>query len=464
MTFATIPLTWRMTPGQTGSTAAPIHAVATQNLSRFNLDFQGLKVRQVTVDGRIAHWERRLDHELIITPRRGLPAGREFTVWVRYDGVPRTLFFDSDLAAGFIHTDDGAVIAGQPEVAANWFPVNDHPLDKASYTFIVTVPKGLEVVATGRLMDRWTRGPSTTWVWQANEPLAPYLATATIGQFRVRSYRTRAGTRMWDAVDPDLYGEPSDPKDPDSASLGHYVDHGLALQERMMKFLGRRFGSYPFSTGGGLADDDDELFFALETQTRSIYSKYFFIDAFNAEAVVVHEVAHQWFGDHVALARWQDIWLNEGPATYAEWLWSNRRGFGSEDEIFAFWYDVFPADDPFWQLQIGDPGPAALFDFAVYIRGGMTLHALRREIGNQRFFNLLRRWQSKRAGGHGTTPQFIRLAERIAGRQLDDFFQTWLFEPGRPALTGDLRDKPRPLTPATGAPVITTGELLRYRR
>jgi len=145
---------------------ATITARATQDLSRFNLDFHGLTVRSITVDGKSATWSRSGD-ELTVTPKRGIRDHSKFTTVVRYDGVP-----ESVEGAGFLHTDDGAVVVGQPHVASSWFPVNDHPLDKASYTFRITVPEGLETVANGRLRDTHTRDGLTTWLWEAREPMA----------------------------------------------------------------------------------------------------------------------------------------------------------------------------------------------------------------------------------------------------------------------------------------------------
>ena len=186
-----------------------------------------------------------------------------------------------------------------------------------------------------------------------------------------------------------------------------------ARQPEIIRFMAGVFGPYPFATSGGIIDDAAEIGFALETQTRPVYSRWFFGGPEGNDFVFVHELAHQWYGDSLAVARWQDIWLNEGFATYAEWLWSEEEGFGTAQEIFDFWADeAIPPDDPFWALTIGDPGPDRLFDFAVYVRGAMTLHALRLEIGDADFFDLLETWATSRAGGNVTTPEFIALAER----------------------------------------------------
>ena len=219
-------------------------------------------------------------------------------------------------------TDDGATVAGQPEVAASWFPANDHPQDKAAYTFVVAVPDGQEVVANGVLQSRRSHQGWTTFTWRAAEPMAPYLATIDIGRWDVRTWKTDSGLPVYDAVDPDLVADPV---------LGPAIDASLKRQGEIVDVLADHFGPYPFHTVGAIVDDQDDLYFALETQTRPVYSRYFWPDG--GDFVVAHELAHQWFGDDVALARWQDIWLNEGFATYAEWLWAEHEGLATPAEM-----------------------------------------------------------------------------------------------------------------------------------
>jgi aminopeptidase N len=147
----------------------------------------------------------------------------------------------------------------------------------------------------------------------------------------------------------------------------------------------------------------------------------------------VHELAHQWFGDYLTVARWRDIWLNEGFATYAEWLWSEYDGRETAQEIFDFYANNIPADDPFWTNIIGHPeSEDLLFDISVYYRGAMTLHALRNAVGDEPFFRLLRVWVREQGGGHVTIEEFIATAERVTQMQLDDLFETWLFTPSKP--------------------------------
>ena len=140
----------------------------------------------------------------------------------------------------------------------------------------------------------------------------------------------------------------------------------------------------------------------------------------------MHELTHQWFGDSLAVARLAHIWLNEGFATYAEWLWSEHEGLGTAQENFDFWYEVVRGRRPVLDVLIGDPGPDLLFDFAVYIRGGMTLHQLRLAVGDDAFFEIMQPWAAH-AGGNVTTSEFIALAETISGQDLGALFETWLF-------------------------------------
>ena len=192
-------------------------------------------------------------------------------------------------------------------------------------------------------------------------------------------------------------------------STGELADRALERQPDAIAFLSDLFGPYPFVAAGGIVDDKRDLGFALETQTRPVYARDFFENRSGPpnSSVIVHELAHQWAGDYLAVAAWQHIWLNEGFASYTEWLWSEREGEATAQEIFDAVTSI-PADDPFWSLTIGDPGPDQLFESPVYDRGAATLHALRLQIGDDDFFRLLRRWVRRHAGGNVTTAQFTR--------------------------------------------------------
>ncbi|MFG1609194.1 M1 family aminopeptidase [Actinoplanes sp. NPDC049265] len=613
--------------------AATIEARATEHLSAFNLDLRGMTVRSVMVNDRAATWTR-AGGELTVTPREALRAGHWFTIRVVYDGVPGTIDDPGIGTNGAFPTDDGVLIAGQPHGAALWYPVNDHPADKAAYTFRVGVPEGLTAVANGEPVGRSTRDGWTTWQWDAAEPMASYLSTLAVGKFDLKSYRAK-GLNYLDAVDPvlarreaprsgermaisrpgnsaykrltrtidvpaggatagfwvdrstekdfdfffveahtvgaddwttlpdvnghtssdvgfacqfrdlraehpvlDHYltpsgdtcipsgatgtwsaasgrsggyehwtadlsryagkqveisltsatdrrgslrgvvvddvtvstgvgstsfeadGDPLDgwvaapapagsPVNPNTWIAGTVADlppteaqdvaAAFARQPAIIRFLSGTFGPYPFSMAGGLVDAADTEF-ALETQTRPFYPSIIFTSAEDfgpqGSSIVAHELAHQWTGDSLTVARWQDIWLNEGFADYAMWLWDEHDGRATAQETFDQLYADLPADSDFWTLRLTGPGPEHLFDGPVYDRSAMTLHALRRTVGDKAFFRLVRVWTTTRAGGNVTTPQFEALAEKVSGRQLDDFFTTWLDTPAKPAEAG----------------------------
>nr|WP_225833809.1 M1 family metallopeptidase [Streptomyces sp. NK08204] len=389
---------------------AVLTARATQRLSRFDLDLLGLTVTGVSVD-RAAAGHRRSGQELIITPRHTLRSGQEFRVTVTYHGTPRPVTDPDGSADGWIPTDDGAFVAGEPQGAMTWFPANSHPKDKSSYDFSITVPRGRTAVANGILLGQHTAHGHTTFRWRETRPMAAYLATATIGKFKVEKYTTRDGTQVYNAVDPR------------EASAAAPV---LKKLPSVLAWESKLFGPYPYRAAGSIVDHAPDVGYALETQTRPLY------DSAPGLSTLVHENAHQWFGDSVSLTSWKDIWLNEGFASYAEWLYSEQHGGASAQQTFDALY-ARPASDGLWAYPPGDPGSGAhIFGTPVYARGAMTLHELRRAVGDRTFFRILRAWAAQHRDGHATTAQFVRLAERESGQDLDELFQTWLYAQGKP--------------------------------
>ena len=633
---------------------ATITADATQNLSAFNFDFIGMRLRSLTVNGASAKTLRK-GQELTVKPAGGITNGSTFTVVARYDGVPEPTFEEGFGFLGFLPSEDGAIVQGEPHVAASWFPANDHPRDKASFTFHISVPAGLEAIANGVLTGQQTTGGWSTFDWNAVEPMSPYLAMMAIDDFEVRDYAAD-GISYWDAVDADLLvpiapsvspvageqflysqisepaykrltqtiavppggatlsfqinrdtepewdyffveartagaedwttladanghssqstgacpynywdfnpflehyvtpvlvdeGDPSDPEDDfygcepvgtsgswnaasgtsdgwetwsvaladagggarqvevslTYASDGFVQGRGVILDELVVstgqgstgfeedantldgwvapidgpegsepsfdtwvptdfvaavpgigagallsfdnqpEIIGWEssiFGAYPFSASGGIVHDG-QVGFALENQTRPNYSPFFWGPEGN-DYVVVHELAHQWFGDYLAVDTWSETWLNEGFATYAEWMWGERVGDFTPDDAWDFFASI-PADDEFWDFAIGDPGPDALFAGQVYDRGALTLHALRREVGDHKFFEILRQWVITQGGGTVSTREFIDLAESIYKKDLDPLFTAWL-SAGKPASIVDENPGPNRAT------------------
>jgi aminopeptidase N len=392
---------------------AVILATATTTLSGFSLDLRDLTVSAVSVNGRRATFQQ-AGGELLITPGSALRRGLPFVVAVTYGGTTGQPEDGTGAFYGWVSFPDGAFVANEPDGASTWYPVNDVPTDKATYSSTITVPNGTTAVANGDLVGRSSRNGRTTFRWFAKEALASYLSTASTGNYTLSTSRTATGVKIINAVDDDL-----------SAADRARAASVLALQPEMISFFERRFGPYPFSTFGAVVDDDTAPGYALENQTRPIYS------GVPDDVTVAHELSHQWFGDKVTPERWKDIWLNEGFATYAELLWDEYHSGSSLQDVIDF-VDAIPADNPFWSVTVADPGPDDLFAEATYYRGAAFLHALRGTIGDAAFWKVVRTWAGRSASQPARTSDLLALSERISGRQLDGLFDAWLYQPTKP--------------------------------
>ncbi len=395
-----------------------VEATATQDLSRFNLDLL-LEVSRVRVDGERARFRQRGAQELVVTPSQGVADGQSFEVAVDYSGVPSDAVGPGSVQT-WVTTPDGAVAVGEPEVAAWWFPSNDHPRDRALFDIAITVPTGVEAISNGTHTGTEPAGGGRrTWHWSPAEPMATYLAFMAVGQYAIEEGSDSGGR-------PYLY------------AFSTRLDSGVADRARrslrqtagITRFLETKFGPYPFDQVGGVVPGD--FGYALENQTRPLYSSSFFGGV--NPIVVAHEMAHQWYGDAVTVRNWRDIWLNEGFATYAEYLLTARGAAGTPtQETFLTNYRAHPPASSLWDLRIGDPGAHNEFANPVYERGGMTLQALRNKLGSHDFFALLRAWAA--AGGSRRIADFVDLAESYRGAPLDRFFRVWLYTGARPAPT-----------------------------
>ncbi|GAA0444649.1 M1 family metallopeptidase [Streptomyces olivaceiscleroticus] len=402
-------------PHGTLDATARLTSRARQRLASFSLDLHGLKVTRVQVDGERADFSRRGD-KLRVRPADPLAKGHTFRTTIAYEGRPSDFTDPDGSTEGWVRTTDGAFVVGEPAGSQTWFPGNHHPSDKATYDITVTVPEGYTAVANGELRSRKSAaGARTTFHWHSGQPMASYLATATIGKFRVRTGRTEQGLPLYVAVDPKEARKSAEP-------LGHLAD--------IVTWESKVFGRYPFSSVGAIVDHPPKsVDYALETQTKPIYS------GAPDELTVVHETAHQWFGDSVTPKTWQDIWLNEGFATYAEWLWAERHGGKSPQQQFDV-HHRRPADDPLWAFPPGRPGKAEnVMDTPAYERGAMVLQQLRNAVGDRTFFRILKEWPAEYRHGTAGTKDFIAFSERQAHKDLSGLFDTWLYGKGKPSRT-----------------------------
>jgi aminopeptidase N len=381
-----------------------------------------MNVSAVRVNDNPAEFTRD-GQELKITPNNRLRERSVFEVAVDFDGVPVTIVgspivFGSPY--GFLHTDDGTFVGSEPNAQSTWLPLSDHPSDKATWTFHVTVPDDRTVVSNGRLVGQDTSGGKTTFTWDEPNPMATYLATVDIGNWVIKNGVTPGGVPSTVAVDPTLLaGQPN------------AVDFFYDTTAEVTDLWSETFGPYPFDSTGAIADnatfDGRALGFSLETQTRPVYS------AVRSATTIAHELAHQWFGDSVSVKTWPNIWLNEGFASFAEYLWLEHRQTRTAHQSFVIDYSRLPTSS-FWQVVVADPQRDTMFASAVYRRGAMTLQALREKIGDDKFFQILRTWVADHRHGNGTTEQFEALSEQIAGVDLDHFFDVWIHSTGKPVL------------------------------
>jgi aminopeptidase N len=387
---------------------ATIEATASVPLSRFSLDLDGLRVSGVSVDGVPARFSRG-GGKLKVVPAAPLGAGAAFTAVVDYRGVPHRFIDPDGSAEGWIRTEDGAVTLSEPVGTATWLPCNDTPADKASFSFEITVPAWLKGVANGRLASVRGEGGRKTFAWEEAQPMAPYLAVIAIGRGKLVESEI-AGIPAWTFVGPGLAGD----------------SVGLRSLPEIVAFESRAFGPYPFDALGSIVDLAP-IDYALETQTRPIYPFP------PGRVLVVHEMAHQWFGDSVGLTRWPEIWLNEGFATWAEWYYAEHHGGRPAGRVFRRLYRTPATATSFWNPPSGRPGKAeSLFDTSVYLRGALAIQALREKIGTPSLLTILRRWTAEHHHANATIDQFISLSEEVSGQQLDSFFNDWLFRSGKP--------------------------------
>ena len=411
-----LALTWDDETGEIEGTAT-LTAVATQDLSGFNLDLHALTVDGITVNGQeVTH--SREDDELVITLPEGimLEEGDTFETAVIYHGIPEPND-DEFFTIGWVPYNSGVYVISEPNGAHSWYPANDHPADKATYAMHITVPKPYVVAASGAASERVDNGDTATYTFIEDDLMASYLATVNIAPYIVH---TETGAKS---------GIP----------ISNYIEESISSdlfdafnnQDEILAMLIDRFGPYPYDEAGGIVPDA-RFGVAFEAQTRPIYDKNMLDN--NGDLVIVHELAHQWFGNSLSPQTWDQIWLNEGFATYAEVLWLEH----TDGEPYAAGYiqSLYEEEerDTTPPAVINSGSADTLFSKSVYLRGGLTLHALRRTVGDELFFEILQTYAARHAHSNVTTDDFITIAEDISGQSLDKFFDEWLFESSLPEL------------------------------
>jgi len=391
------------------SGSATITAMTLDALQNLTLDLSNaLTVSKVSVNGkRAAHFSCR-GGKLRIQLASKLATGAALSIVVRYGGSPRplrSLWGD----VGFEELADGVLVAGQPNGAASWFPCNDHPSAKAAFRIQISTESRYRAVANGELVSRRVRASQTVWTYEQPEPTSTYLITLQIGIYKLAPL-TRTPVPIQAAL---------------PERLRRNFGHDFARQPEMMELFVELFGPYPLANGYTIVVTDDPLEIPLEAQGISIFGANHCDGSRASERLIAHELAHQWFGNSVTARQWRDIWLHEGFACYAEWLWSEHSGGPSADELARRYHEQLrgkPQD-----LLLADPGPRDMFDDRVYKRGALTLHALRGRLVDENFFALLKDWTNRHRHGTVVTDDFTGLAANYSDEPLRPLWDVWLY-------------------------------------
>ena len=407
---------------ETLNATVEIKMQATHNLAEFNLDFWGYTITDLTIEGQSVKYGRD-QGELIIIPNDPIAIGDMFEVTVAYNGQPREgipdeIFYGDPeflASAGWVFYAGGSFVTSEPRGASFWYPVNDHPKDKATYSFTITVPEPYVVATSGELIEVINDNGTLTYKSVSNDLTASYLVTVHTGDLILDETRKEGQVPIRDYF------------------AGRHFDRARSIFEdtsEMITFYEGIIGEYPFNVYGSVVVDFD-LPFALETQTLSTYGTRILQDSVRTDITLAHELVHQWFGNSVSLARWQDIWLNEGFATYLSLMWAAEiYGDNVTQSILNDWYNLI-SDPDFMNAApdaIGDPTAENLFHGALYWRGALTLHALRQRVDDEVFFEIIRTYFQRFKDSNATIEDFIALANEVSGEDLTDLFDVWLYQ------------------------------------
>ncbi|MDR0595960.1 MAG: hypothetical protein LBG50_00245 [Clostridiales Family XIII bacterium] len=440
-----------------------ITAKATKSLSKIEFDFRAdadradvgsVKLNGVDVD-KAAVTSVSDDaadrHKLVITPETAIASGSTFTVDIVYWVKTGTYKFNGASTQGFVPSANGtgATALGEPNGATFWFPSNNNTTDRATYTISLTAPRNLVGVSVGNLISKQSHGSDITRVWEQTQPTIPYLVDASFGDYIEFSDEIELidGTKIpaYGYVDKSLYNS-------SNTNKRRAYWYAKDLQE-YINWAESHFGKYPGESAGfvfeNLKDGDDGVGYSLETVGRPYYS------GIPATSTFVHEQLHQWFGDSVTIAKWEDLWLNEGFASFLSNIWFEENGvrpsgFGAgttTNDWYARWYED-NKDSDFWYIAPADPINAAnLFTDITYGRGSYALAALRVAVGDEDFFNIVKTWADEQAGKAATTAQFIETAKRVSGVEqtaLDTLLQRYIYDQYKPESfpAGRLPDAP----------------------
>ncbi|MGA9119854.1 MAG: M1 family aminopeptidase [Bacteroidota bacterium] len=402
--------------------------VPAQTITALTLNAADLQIDSIRVNGIAAASPGLVTGEqfTLVLPEAAA-AGDTLRVAISYQRPPAVnrstsrqgyFYFVPDSAGLLTLPDTIGYTMSEPLDARFWLPCYDEPWDKATAEIRATIPRGFIAASNGILLDTIANSDGTvTWHWREDHQIATYLLAVTISRWTVSTQLLTLGTGKVIPVQYYVWKE-------DSAACAAY----LPTVAQMITTLGALFGPYPFDKYGmtGVAPF---LYGGMEHQTITTLAKSLVTD----EAVVVHELGHQWWGDNVTCATWPDIWLNESFASYVEALW--RESLGGHAELVRYMKD---AHEHFnlssWSGAVYDPQGQGfdLFANSVYSKGAWVLHTLRGVLGDTLFFSTLRAYRTKYQGSQATTDEFRAVADSISHQDMRWFFDEWIYGKGFP--------------------------------
>lgn len=445
-------------PVQTVHGRVKMDAVATQSLSRFDLDFGDDSVdsvdsvESVTVNGHAAKfvWQQS-EEELVITPATPICQGRAFSVEVAFTSGPRAPAPDDLFPVVWIATPDGSFTSFQPNTAHNAIPTNDHPSDKATWRFTLDVPTGVTAVTNGVKTGERSANGRTVWSYEQRSPMATELMQIAVGtDLTVVGRDPVSGVQYRDVI---------------AQGPQHFLEPAFAKGPAQLQWVIDKVGSFPHEIYGNLGVNL-RFGYALETQGLSLHSEGLFNPDFIPDktgqewfysAVMVHEETHEWFGDSVSPLAWSDVWMNEGWATYLMTLWEQETdtlkdwGFPSFEEYMKQTY----RQGDIWRAAYGPvarPSSAeTLFSENVYDGAAVVLYALKQKVGDTTFTRIMKGWPSQNKDKSRSTEDFIAFASRTSGKDLRGFLRDWLYGTTTPKMPGHEEWTVDPVTPEATA-------------
>ncbi|MEF3114275.1 M1 family metallopeptidase [Streptomyces chrestomyceticus] len=413
-----------------------MRATAKQDLSRFSLDAAGQDIKSVTVQGARAGF-RTSGEKLTITPKSPLRKGQTFTVRTDYRADRSKNLPNSSWPSGiaypvkhWVPTEDGFALSGQPDRAHLFFPSNDHPSDKARFTFRISTPKNLQAVANGSLISRRTAGDRTTYTFRTRHPIPTHVVQVAVGKYREVEQRGPRGLPIRSYVPADQYTQ-----------LKPVVSKTPAQVAWLEKEIGRPF---PFEAYGMLGVKSPYNGVALETATLSTFSSLGLNrPAEQVEPVMAHELVHQYFGDAVSVRNWDDMWISEGHAHYYQYRYEAERGFSKLEENMRRLYE----NDAKGRKESGPAGhlkdsSGVLFD--TNGPGALMLHGLRNQVGDATFRRIEQSFFDRYRDKAASTQDYIDVANKVSGRDLAPYIKSWLYGAKTPPMPGhpDWKSKP----------------------